>query len=52
MRRFDQKLDSEGTPCIGGNIAWGAICERLTRRHTGDPLSHREGPGLCTELPD
>ena len=30
----------------------GSIQERLVRRHIGDPLAHREGPRLSTELPD
>ena len=30
----------------------GSIRERLTGRHTGDPLAREEDPGLSTELPD
>ena len=42
-RWFGQKLDSERR---------GAIWERLAERHTRDPLTCGEGPGLSMELPD
>ena len=43
-RHFGQKIDSEDD---GERFR-----ERLAGRHTGDPLTRGEGPGLSTELPD
>jgi hypothetical protein len=41
--RFGQKFDSEER---------GAVRERLTGRHIGDPLACGEGPRLSTESLD
>ena len=30
----------------------GSIRERLAERHVGDPLAHRKGPMISTELPN